>query len=232
MSRATQSVDHQFVECADSLARGVLDPCFDSAGSVISLASHLADSLTTPSQALARAELLAHLEEGLRALDPIDCEVLALRHFEELGNNETAEILGLTKAAAIELRGRGITCNAFSPWAKTRASYELDTYAEIASEEEMPFVFKRTNAAKDMTRITPTPDYIAPFICYLASEQGKDISGSIFSLGGNTISMYSEPEHERNMTKFGEGPWTMDELVQQVPRGLMNGYRCPADNPM
>jgi RNA polymerase sigma-70 factor (ECF subfamily) len=33
-------------------------------------------------------------------MDPIDREVLALRHFEELNNNETAAVLGLHKAAA------------------------------------------------------------------------------------------------------------------------------------
>ncbi len=33
-------------------------------------------------------------------MDPIDREVLVLRHFEELTNNETAEVLGLQKAAA------------------------------------------------------------------------------------------------------------------------------------
>ncbi len=33
-------------------------------------------------------------------MDPVDREVLALRHFEELSNNETAAVLGLTKTAA------------------------------------------------------------------------------------------------------------------------------------
>jgi RNA polymerase sigma-70 factor (ECF subfamily) len=33
-------------------------------------------------------------------MDPLDREVLALRHFEELGNAETAEILGIQPAAA------------------------------------------------------------------------------------------------------------------------------------
>lgn len=143
-----------------------------------------------------------------------------------------AGVVGLTKAVAIELNGHGITCNAFSPWARTRASYELDTYAGIAAEEDYPFVFKRTGPAADMTAITPGPEYIAPFICYLASDAGSGISGSVFSLGGNSISMYSDPIHERNMTKFGEGPWTMEELKQQVPRGLMAGYKNPAANPM
>ena len=33
-------------------------------------------------------------------MDPIDREVLALRHFEELTNGEAAAVLGLTKTAA------------------------------------------------------------------------------------------------------------------------------------
>jgi RNA polymerase sigma-70 factor (ECF subfamily) len=64
------------------------------------LVDHLVGHLTSPSQAAMRNESSAHLEEALRSMDPIDREVLALRHFEELSNNETAEILGITKAAA------------------------------------------------------------------------------------------------------------------------------------
>jgi RNA polymerase sigma-70 factor, ECF subfamily len=33
-------------------------------------------------------------------MDPIDREVLTLRHFEELSNVETAQVLGIQKAAA------------------------------------------------------------------------------------------------------------------------------------
>jgi RNA polymerase sigma-70 factor (ECF subfamily) len=33
-------------------------------------------------------------------MDPVDREILALRHFEELNNNETAAVLGIHKAAA------------------------------------------------------------------------------------------------------------------------------------
>jgi 3-oxoacyl-[acyl-carrier protein] reductase len=142
-----------------------------------------------------------------------------------------AGVVGLTKMVANELYSRNITCNAFSPWAKTRASYELDAYAAVVDEADSPWVLKRTGPAMDMVRITPGPEYIAPFICYLASDAGAGISGSVFTLGGNGISIYSEPVHERNITKFGEGPWTMEELMQQVPRGLLAGYISPAENP-
>jgi RNA polymerase sigma-70 factor, ECF subfamily len=56
--------------------------------------------LTSPSQAAQRAETLAQLERALDGLDPIDREVLALRHFEELSNQETAAVLGIQPAAA------------------------------------------------------------------------------------------------------------------------------------
>jgi RNA polymerase sigma-70 factor (ECF subfamily) len=40
------------------------------------------------------------MQDALNAMDPIDREVLALRHFEELSNSETAAALGLSKTAA------------------------------------------------------------------------------------------------------------------------------------
>jgi DNA-directed RNA polymerase specialized sigma24 family protein len=39
-------------------------------------------------------------QEAVNGMDPIDREVLALRHFEHLSNDETAQVLGLTKSAA------------------------------------------------------------------------------------------------------------------------------------
>jgi hypothetical protein len=78
---------------------------------------------------------------------------------------------------------------------------------------------------------TPTPDYIAPFVCYLASDAAAKISGSIFNVGGNGIGLYSESIIGNNLTKFDNKPWTMDELMQQVPRSLLAGYHNPAENP-
>ena len=142
-----------------------------------------------------------------------------------------AGVVGLTKAVAIEMRGHGITCNAFSPFAKTRASYDLDVYPQAVGEEDYPFVVRGPQPMPegDMLKMTPGPEYAAPFVCYLASDAAKDISGSVFSVGGNGIGLYSDPEIARNITKFGEGPWTMEELMRQVPMGLLMGYRSPAD---
>ena len=76
--------------------------------SSISIAQHLAGQFTSPSRAAARVEVRAKLEEALEAMDPIDREVLALRHFEELTNNEVALVLDLTKAGASQRYLRAI----------------------------------------------------------------------------------------------------------------------------
>jgi RNA polymerase sigma-70 factor (ECF subfamily) len=65
-----------------------------------SLAAQLLGRLTSPSLAAMRAEMKLRLQEALNSMDPIDREVLVLRHFEELSNVETAEVLGLQKTAA------------------------------------------------------------------------------------------------------------------------------------
>ena len=64
------------------------------------LAEGLAASVTSPSQAAVRREMRAHLRAALDAMDPLDREVLSLRHLEQLSNAETARELGLEVGAA------------------------------------------------------------------------------------------------------------------------------------
>jgi RNA polymerase sigma-70 factor (ECF subfamily) len=78
-----------------TLHRGGL-PLADSA----SLAAHLLGTLTSPSQAVVKAETRLIVQEALNAMDPVDREILALKHFEQLSTSEIAQILGLSKAGA------------------------------------------------------------------------------------------------------------------------------------
>jgi RNA polymerase sigma-70 factor, ECF subfamily len=64
------------------------------------LAEMLLGRLTSPTRAARRAEMQLKLQEILNAMEPLDREVLALRHFEELSNGEVALVLGLSKTAA------------------------------------------------------------------------------------------------------------------------------------
>lgn len=78
-----------------SLHRGALP-----AANSVSLAAQLLGQLTSPSQAALKAEMRIQLQEALNSLDPLDREILALRHFEQLSNVEAAQELDLETSAA------------------------------------------------------------------------------------------------------------------------------------
>jgi RNA polymerase sigma-70 factor (ECF subfamily) len=63
------------------------------------LASMLLGRLTSPSHAAMRAEQVLQVQEALNSLDPLDREVVALRHFEQLSRAETAQVLGISEEA-------------------------------------------------------------------------------------------------------------------------------------
>lgn len=72
----------------------------DGTSTTSSLAARLVGQLTSPTQAVRRAELSAQLIAALDQMDTIDRDVLALRHFEELTNQEVALELGIEQKAA------------------------------------------------------------------------------------------------------------------------------------
>lgn len=66
----------------------------------VSLAAQLLGRFTSITQVVQRAELQLILQEAINNLDPIDREILALRHFEDLSNEETAQVLNIKPSAA------------------------------------------------------------------------------------------------------------------------------------
>src|SRR5271157_4474428 len=78
-----------------SIYRGALP-----AASSAALAAQLLGKHTSPTQAAVRAERMLRIQEALNTLDPMDREVLALRHFEQMTLAETALSLQLEESAA------------------------------------------------------------------------------------------------------------------------------------
>jgi RNA polymerase sigma-70 factor (ECF subfamily) len=66
----------------------------------VSLAQQLLGQLTSPTEAVARAEMQLLVQDVLNSMDPIDREILVLRNFEQLSNAETAETLGVKRSTA------------------------------------------------------------------------------------------------------------------------------------
>ena len=138
-----------------------------------------------------------------------------LKHAEYCAAN--AGVVGLTRAVAKEMSQYGITCNAFAPFARTRAAFELTAYDKAVTEAESPWMDRTRAFSLDNI---PNPEDVAPFIAYLASDESAKINGKVFLVAGSMVGLYSEPEIAKTIVKYG-GRWTTDELKQQVSFGLL-----------
>jgi len=135
-----------------------------------------------------------------------------------------AGIVGLTRATARETGRYGVTCNAYAPTASTRFS----------ASEEIQEGFKKRYEAGLMTKeryeeLTNLPDpmTLTPFLVYLCTDEAADINGQVFDVTGSNIAIYSEPVKLKSIDKK-EGLWTIEELIEQVPKVLLQGYKNPA----
>jgi 3-oxoacyl-[acyl-carrier protein] reductase len=138
-----------------------------------------------------------------------------------------AGVVGLTRAVAKELFQYGITCNAYSPTAATRASYEVVALLreKKGTNEFTPLPF---DAEKRFDSF-PDAESIAPLIVYLASDASAGVSGSVFHIRGGNIGIYSEPEIVKSIDK-PQGWWTAEELLAQMPEKILKGYKSIASN--
>jgi RNA polymerase sigma-70 factor, ECF subfamily len=72
----------------------------DQSSMFCSLSRMLAASMTSPSGVAVREESVALISRLLAEMEPIDREILMLRHFEQLSNNDAAEVLEIGFTAA------------------------------------------------------------------------------------------------------------------------------------
>ncbi len=68
--------------------------------STMELAGQLCDPEMTPGTAAAQAEMAQRVEEAIEDLDEQDAEIIRMRHYEQLTNQEIAQALELTEPAA------------------------------------------------------------------------------------------------------------------------------------
>ena len=68
--------------------------------SSIQLATMLGDSRLTPAAAALQKEMAKKVEQAIAKLDPKDCEIIVMRHYEHLTNQEIGQLLELSEPAA------------------------------------------------------------------------------------------------------------------------------------
>jgi 3-oxoacyl-[acyl-carrier protein] reductase len=135
-----------------------------------------------------------------------------------------AGVVGLTRNVAREIGRYGVTCNAYAPTAATQFTTSEEVIAGFKKRYEAGLMTKER--FEELTNLPP-PETVTPFINYLCTDQAADINGQVFDVTGNNIAIYSEPVKEKVIRKE-EGSWSVEELIEQVPKVLLEGYQNPA----
>ena len=135
-----------------------------------------------------------------------------------------AGVVGLTRAVARDVGSYGITCNAYAPSAATRMSASPELIALYKKKYETGFFSKEQYEA---VMNQPSPETVTPLLVYLCTDEAADINGQVFEVSGSDITIYSEPVRKRAIFKT-DGLLTVDELIDLVPRTLLEGYKNPA----
>jgi NAD(P)-dependent dehydrogenase (short-subunit alcohol dehydrogenase family) len=132
-----------------------------------------------------------------------------------------AGIIGLTRTITRECGRYGITANAMCPMAATRMTVND---AVIAGWKRRLDSGLLTQAQYDARMAMPGPEYIAPMVAYLCTEEAADVNGQIFHAEKGLIHTYYYGEEARSMYKHtDDGMFTVDELIDTIPGSLMNG---------
>ncbi len=114
-------------------------------------------------------------------------------------------IVGLTRVVALDMKRYNVTANCISPFAYTRMIGTIPEETEIQRQH-----------VEKLKKLWPA--HIAPLAVFLASEEGKDISGQVFGVRGHEIMLFNQMRPIRTI-HHGEG-WTPERLAQIFPGTL------------
>ncbi|MCC6535083.1 MAG: SDR family oxidoreductase [Burkholderiales bacterium] len=131
-----------------------------------------------------------------------------------------AGIIGLTRSIAKEASKYGITANAICPSADTRMTINEAVKENRRRKFESGLM---TKEQYERTLIPRGPEYIAPMVAYLCTDQADYVNGQVFHVERGRIHTYYFGEEYRSLYKGEDGMFTVDELVEAVPGSLMSG---------
>ena len=131
--------------------------------------------------------------------------------------------MGFTRAVARDIGRYGVTCNAYAPRAATGRSGP-DEVSRFKKAYEAGLTSKRMY--ESLLNLAG-PEAMAPIVVYLATEEAANISGQVFGVMGGEICIFSDPVEKKVISKE-KGFWTVEELVELVPKSLLEGYQNPA----
>ncbi len=136
-------------------------------------------------------------------------------------------VIGLTRTVARELGRFGVRCNAIRPIAVgvSTTEYAKDTgpWMQVMQLTMGPTPGVATTQQADPA-VFPS-SRIAPIVVWLCTDAAANVNGRTFHVGGDGISLLSEPRPEARVER--PGGWTVDALDEAAPEGLVSGLTNP-----
>ncbi len=129
-------------------------------------------------------------------------------------------IVSLTRTIAGSLGKYNVTANAIAPFASTRMTMDEEVINRFKNLYEQGML---TEDQYDELANMPGPEYLAPVVAYLCTEEAKVINGKVIGCGGGRVALYSDPVEIRGLYKDHkkDGPWTVDDLIKLAPKTLL-----------
>jgi NAD(P)-dependent dehydrogenase (short-subunit alcohol dehydrogenase family) len=114
-----------------------------------------------------------------------------------------AGVMGFSADLARELAPHGITVNCILPAAIT----QLFPRKKMPMGDHMP------------VPLIAEPDFVAPIVTYLATDEAQGVTGRFIYAAGGDIAIYADPIQLTSAHRFIRkmGKWTVDELSDLMP---------------
>jgi len=131
-------------------------------------------------------------------------------------------IVGFTRTVARDMGRYGVTCNAIRPGAATRMT--------VTPELQAAWKKREAEGGAPVPEITDwSPDDIAPFVVWLATDAAAGVNGYDFGVRAGHIALYSQPVQTVSIAKAGgEERWTFEELDELASNVFAAGLENPA----
>jgi NAD(P)-dependent dehydrogenase (short-subunit alcohol dehydrogenase family) len=121
-------------------------------------------------------------------------------------------IMGLSRGIALDMARFNVRSNCIAPFAYTRMIESIPVQTE--AEKRHIEAFQKA-----------TPEKIAPLAVYLGSDAASGISGQIFSVRNNEISLFNQPRPIRTIHR-PEG-WTPESIAAQLKGAFASSFTPP-----
>jgi NAD(P)-dependent dehydrogenase (short-subunit alcohol dehydrogenase family) len=129
-------------------------------------------------------------------------------------------IVGFTMTAAMQLAEHGITVNGIIPGAVTKLFPGPPRPAGAGAAAPTPPGV--APGRPSMLAGMGSPDFVAPTIVYLCTDDARGITGRFFHASGSRVGVYAYPFdlNTTNSSVYKVGQWTIDEVKEVIPRML------------